>query len=503
MLTNGKAPEKIGPYRIAQALGQGGMGVVYDAVHEKSGEKVALKTVTGDRRFHLGGLQREIRALARIRHPGIVRIIDHGMHRDLPWYAMERLSGVTLDDYAGGITQRSRYKTDSSETCAADRMEILPSSTRWWTKILGTTMDSDWHGMDDKESPGSNDARALVPVSEKPNAAGDRLEDVLILLRRICLTLAYLHGEGIVHRDLKPSNILIHTNGMPVIMDFGLMLEFWGEDSRDDLESYESSGGTLLYISPEQITGDFVDARADLYSLGCIMYEIITGQLPFTPRSTAQAVQAHLNLDPVHPSELVTGCPSELEDLIMRLLTKSPGDRIGHADHVAVVLSRYIDPDPVLDSFPMPRPFLYRSGFSGRRPLFHEICSLLDDLKRSKGGLILLGGESGIGKTRFLMELRRTINKMPVALMSGEGNMPVNTGGDTPGSGGMPFRALSRTFQYLCDYCRNEPEAFTDSLLGSRGRCWRSSSLECLNCRVRMHIRNLRKFLRRLREFVY
>jgi eukaryotic-like serine/threonine-protein kinase len=166
----------IGPYELLETLGRGGMGVVYRARHVETGEAVALKTVRVPSAALLQGLRREIHALARLRHPGIVRIVDEGVDEGVPWYAMELLEGVTL-----------RRHADSGGSDGAQQTATLHSQSEaaWWTGEL------------------SGAARASGPRLRQRAA--------LTLVRRLCAPLAYLHGEGLVHRDLKPDNILIRA----------------------------------------------------------------------------------------------------------------------------------------------------------------------------------------------------------------------------------------------------------------------------------------------------
>jgi len=152
----------------------------------------------------------------------------------------------------------------------------------------------------------------------------DELEAILLMIRRLCEPLAFLHGEGIVHRDLKPGNIIIRDNGLPVIVDFGLMSWFRGADSRETLTLERSGTGSIHYISPEQILGNRVDARADIYSLGCILYELITGIPPFYQgRTISGVIFAHLNVKPVPPSHFCDSVTPDLDILLLDMLEKN------------------------------------------------------------------------------------------------------------------------------------------------------------------------------------
>ncbi len=467
-----KIPQQIGPYRISEVLGKGGMGVVYRAEHIETGEPAALKTVFVSRERQLASIRREIRALANISHPGIIRIIEEGIADGKPWYAMELITGVTLDTYCSEVIWESA-PFSRHWTSATERQFVTGTSTSepvWWKKLLGTTVDSVDELVDGISD--ENLESIKIPTSSRQNpipAAGGHLAEVITLFYRICRSLAYLHGQGIVHRDLKPSNIFIRSDGFPVIMDFGLMLEFQGTAGREDLESFRHTGGTLLYIPPEQISGEITDARADLYTLGCIMYEFVTGQLPFIVTSVSQAVQAHMKLVPVPPSSLVDGVPGELDELILNLLKKRPRDRIGHADGIATILTRLGADTHYPVDLPKSRAYLYRPRFRGRIDLLESIGSRVQDLEHGQSGCILIGGEGGIGKTRFLQEIWRMGNRLKIRIFSGE-CMP---GSATPSleerQSQTPLMVLRKTFREIVEYCLSVEPAERERIIGPRG----------------------------------
>jgi serine/threonine protein kinase/tetratricopeptide (TPR) repeat protein len=374
--------ETIGPYRILGVVGSGGMGIVYRGRHAETGEEVAVKTVRLTRGGHLSGLRREIRALERLRHPNVVRVLESGVHEGAPWYAMELLEGTTLRD----LIRRGRVTTPA------------PVSA---TVVEPLTPDDD------------------VPDAPPATARELELRAALTLARRLCDPLAYIHGEGIVHRDLKPGNVFVLTDGRPVLVDFGLALESAAGVSRETLaESWETSG-TILYMAPEQIDGDLVDARTDLYALGCVLYELVTGRPPFAGPSSA-ILLAHIRDTPPPPSCVAPGVPAELDELVARMLAKRPRDRVGHAGVVAAALERMGAEPPEGYDPPRPRAYLYRPGFSGR-------TAPLDDLERylmrsldGRGGVLFVGGESGVGKTRFAIEAARRARALGIRVLAGE-----------------------------------------------------------------------------------
>jgi serine/threonine protein kinase len=498
--------QNIGPYRLLKPLGRGGMGVVYRAVHQHDGHLVALKTVRLAAQSQLAGLRREIHALARLRHPGIVRILDKGVANGLPWYAMELLEGRTLKSYAQRLGAAGKVVPAGTEN-----KTTMPGSPEgewrsgWWTWTLEDEVTAEALL---QQAPGTPAPEATTSLR---SAAPERLLPVLSLVRRLCAALAYLHGEGLVHRDLKLDNVLVtgsrvpqnaahptpdeqtHFVGAPrfptsnptswvppapwpVLLDFGLATQFSGEVSREALAAVGFTAGTVSTMAPEQIRGELVDARADLYSLGCILYELVTGRPPFVDEAPVQVLWQHLNAEPEAPSKLVGDVPEGLEELILRLLAKNPRERLGHADDVAAALGRLGAEDgpgtgsSEGEAWPKARAYLYRPGFAGREEPLSELERLLGSLEKGPGTPVLVGGESGIGKTRLLLELARRAERLRILVLSGE-CAPVEAAdeGAAARSGGA-LQPMLKTLQFIADRCREKGLECTERLLGRRGK---------------------------------
>ncbi len=449
-------PQSIGPYRILGLLGEGGMGVVYRAAHVETGELVALKTVHTSNERMLASIRREIHALSRLRHPGVVRIVGEGVHEALPWYAMELLEGLTLLRFA-----RSRWNAAlaTAATLAGDD----PSGA-----MSGVDLSGEYE----------SDARAAALKSRLPvdvmrgqPAAAGHLVEVLSLVRRLCAPLAFLHGEGIVHRDLKPENVFIRGGDVPVLVDFGLVASFEGARGRDSLELAGTTMGTPAYLAPEQIRGEVVDARADLYSLGCLLFELVTGRVPFVANSTMELVGKHLLATPTRPSELVSGVTPALDELVLRLLAKSPRDRIGHAADVASALAKIgagADSGYAVEA-PKPRAYLYRPGFTGRDEVFRKLRQPIDAAKNGVGSMVCLAGESGVGKTRLATELGRQATGSGLRVVACE-CVPFNVA-ETEGVdyNGAPLHPFARVLEAIVDKCLEFGAPETARLLGARG----------------------------------
>ena len=392
------------------------MGIVHRAVRTDTGETVALKTVTTQGRLTVDAIQREIHVLASLDHPGIVRILAHGMFEGAPWYAMELLEGIDLEQHA-----RECFWPDH------------PPAT----------------------------------VRTRPAAAGGKLEAALTLARHLCEALAYLHGEGIVHRDLKPQNIWIRPDGTPVLMDFGLIERFDAAAAREVLHSGDHVTGTIFYMSPEQIRGELVDARTDLYALGCIVYELVTGRPPFQGGDGFEVIKLHLRKEPTAPSLHVTGAPPELDGLLLALLAKGPKDRLGYADVVARTLAALGAASPAWPGTPA-RPYLYRPSLAGRGPLLADLTARLSAARSGHGSMTFLGGAGGSGKTRLAIALEWELRRA---------GLDVRTGSCQPDSAAQagtvdsqPLGALRKLLQDVADRCRQLGADEADRLLGNRGK---------------------------------
>ncbi len=509
---------RIGPYEVLGTLGHGGMGIVYRARHGTTGDLVALKTVRIPHARQLQGIRREIHALARIRHPGIVRIVDEGVRDGIPWYAMELLEGTSLRKHAARLTG---WQTDKAEThsvklptrpelgnrstkigsapatvrepnSAADRND--PTAGHWRlgdAEELGSApgpgeTQSSPHAVTFRpdSSPGQ-DSTASVSVAsdnhvppETPEqwepmvppsrpAAGGALLPILELIQRLCDPLSYFHGEGIVHRDLKPENILIRHDGTPVLVDFGLMSQFAPAGGRERMIVDGLAIGTVAYMAPEQIRGELVDARADLYSLGCILYELVTGRQPFRAKSDSSILWLHLNGDPRRPSELVMDIPTALDDLILRLLAKQPEERLGYADDVAAALERLGACAKPHGTKLRPKAYLYRSRLAGRADDMEVIQGHLSSLQRGSGGLLLIRGAAGMGKTRLAMEAARMAEHRRIPVLTSQ---CVAVSSDGPHSRGEPLSALRPQLRAIADHCRQMGDEETRRILGPRAR---------------------------------
>ncbi len=230
--------------------------------------------------------------------------------------------------------------------------------------------------------------------------------EMITIARQICAALAHAHANGIIHRDLKPENVLVSEDGVVKLTDFGLARSITSRLSADGLVV-----GTVLYLSPEAALGKAVDGRSDLYSLGVMLYEMTTGELPYHDHDPLAVISQHLYAPVRPPSATRPDIPPALDSLIIRLMSKNPDDRPGSAEDTRRMLEM-MEKVNLLDrnlSIPdLETPLLERlvhARLIGREREIEEINKLWQRAIAGENMFLFVTGEPGIGKTRLMREL--------------------------------------------------------------------------------------------------
>lgn len=229
--------------------------------------------------------------------------------------------------------------------------------------------------------------------------------EAVTLMHPVFEAIEFAHSRGIVHRDLKPENIIVTAEGTPKVMDFGLART----EGRSRLTQTGLVVGTALYMAPEQALQGKAVPQSDLYALGCVFYELVTGQPPFSGEDPLSIITQHINMSPRTPRHRVPDLPPGLEALMLKLLAKDPAERPRNAGDVARMLSLMLAPVASTDTTAVSGPALVarrrRVRLVGRTDVMGRLLDHLDGLMAGMGGMAMLSGEPGIGKTRLLDEI--------------------------------------------------------------------------------------------------
>ncbi|MBL7209797.1 MAG: protein kinase [Dehalococcoidia bacterium] len=231
---------------------------------------------------------------------------------------------------------------------------------------------------------------------------------------QVCQALEYAHSHGILHRDIKPENIMITSEGLPKLMDFGLARALGGPK----LTQRGVIVGIPAYLPPEQALGKPSDVRSDLYSLGSVLYEMVAGRPPFPGDDPVKVIFSHINDLPMMPRRITPEIPEALEQVIMKLLSKDPDKPYPSAGGLLQALKSVAEPvearpapvevptwEKVAEASPTPEP-RWAQPLVDREQEMRTLRPCLDATLRSEGSLAFITGEAGIGKTRLAYELR-------------------------------------------------------------------------------------------------
>ena len=266
-----------GRYEIRDLIGRGGMAEVHLGYDTRLSRVVAIKLlrsdIAGDPTFQ-ARFRREAQSAAALNHPAVVAVYDSGEEELLQPGGASRTVPYIVMEYIEGHTVR----------------ELLSEGE-------------------------------AVPITEAVEIVSGVLD-----------ALEYSHRVGIVHRDIKPGNIMLTSTGAVKVMDFGIARAI--EDSASTVTQTHTVVGTAQYLSPEQARGESVDARSDLYSTGCLLYELLTGQPPFQGDSAVAIAYQHVREIPKRPSSLAADVPESLDRVILKSLAKSREDRYQDAAHM-------------------------------------------------------------------------------------------------------------------------------------------------------------------------
>jgi len=282
-MNNLQPGQMLGPYRIINQIGQGGMATVYKAYQPSMDRNVAVKVLPSqlaESKEFAKRFQQEAHIIAKLEHAHILPVFDYGESDGIPYFVMRYLEAGTLKN----------------------KMEAGPLS----------------------------------------------LNEVDRIFTQLANALSYAHSHGVIHRDLKPANALIDSQGNLFLTDFGIAKLL--ESASPRLTQTDAIMGTPAYISPEQAQAQTVDQRSDIYSLGIILFEMVTGRVPYVADTPLAVILKHVSNPLPLPSSIKADTPEAIEQVILKALAKNPDDRFATAAEFASAWKRALD---VKDSAPI------------------------------------------------------------------------------------------------------------------------------------------------------
>jgi WD40 repeat protein/serine/threonine protein kinase/tetratricopeptide (TPR) repeat protein len=368
---------QLGDYHILREIGHGGMGVVYEAEQLSLGRRVALKMLPVQllrdakqrQRF-----EREARSAARLHHTNIVPVFGVGDHEGAPYYVMQFIQGLGLDDVLDELKRlqpsgKAALPLTAGEVRVSTRAVSAADVARsLLTGAFRSAPTCDHTPREGQAAPA--EAGPAVALQERPagrlsesldlssssiklpgpSGAGSThktkkhtyWQSVAQIGVQVASALEYAHKQGILHRDIKPSNLLLDTAGTVWVTDFGLA-------KADDQQNLTNTGdilGTLRYMPPEAFDGK-ADARSDVYSLGLTLYELLTLRPAFAEKDRNKLVKLVTTTEPPRLERLNQAVPRDLATVVQKAMERDPGRRYATAGELAAELQRFLDDEPI------------------------------------------------------------------------------------------------------------------------------------------------------------
>jgi tetratricopeptide (TPR) repeat protein len=400
-------------YRLEAELGSGAMGAVYRAYDRERDARVALKLLRDLDPETLYRFKQEFRALTDVSHHNLVSLYELvASDRDTWFLTMELVDGVDFLEYVRGPEASQIAGLDEPGPRDFADFDDLPSISQ------GTDFGTGAHDFEDvlptTQIPTFVAADALgrqspVPIpplprdQPRPLAREAQLTRLRAALRQLAEAVDALHRAGILHRDLKPSNVLVTAEGRVVVLDFGIVLPLRGAEHKR--ESRERMAGTPAYMAPEQGTGAPLTAASDWYSVGIVLYEALTGRVPFSGK-LHEVMEKKRCLDPPPPMLFGEAVPADLDALCMDLLARAPEQRPS-ATEVLARLGGARSSAPRLSPDAAGTDLLV-----GRARQLAVLENTFLHTARGQLGAVLVRGRSGVGKSalvqRFTSDLAAT-----------------------------------------------------------------------------------------------
>ncbi|MCA9126806.1 MAG: serine/threonine protein kinase [Planctomycetales bacterium] len=332
--TTSPAIDALDDYQIVREIGRGGMGIVFEALHQSLGRRVAIKVLAEsllERHQQLSRFRQEARAAARLRHSNIVPVYGVGHANGYHYYVMDYVNGCSMAAWLGNA--RTDYANENTHTLASRGRTARTTSldaTIDTLQVGGNYSTTCWANL-----KGGNDKR---PSFLNLGASKDGCRWIARKGATICDALEYAHTQGVLHRDIKPANILVDQANEVWLADFGLAKLF----GQGELTKSGDIIGTPQYMPPESFNGKY-DARSEVFAVGLTLFEMLTGRPVNSGRSASEIIRQALLCDIPRPTKLTPTIPADLETIVLKALCKEPEGRYQSAGEMRDDLLRYCD----------------------------------------------------------------------------------------------------------------------------------------------------------------
>ena len=341
--------ERIGEYLLIREIGRGGMGIVFEAVHQSLGRRVALKVMLEkelESEKQISRFRREAQAAAKLHHTNIVSVFGVGEADGYHYYVMEYIDGISLKSALKSLTVEGRAGGAPGSTRLAPTLayEDLPESDRDKTNDQADSESQAalTHADDgDLETFEFDRCQELLEQSLGTKHS-NRYQWVGSIGAQVADALGYSHGMGILHRDIKPANLMLDKKGQVWITDFGLV-------KFTDQEKITCTGavlGTPQYLAPESLKGNY-DQKSETYCLGLSLYELASLSPAFAPGSHAEVFNRVIHETPSALRKVDSSIPADLATVIEKAISKDPQDRYQSAHELRDDLRAFVEDRPI------------------------------------------------------------------------------------------------------------------------------------------------------------
>jgi serine/threonine protein kinase/WD40 repeat protein len=349
--------ERIGDFRILREVGRGGMGIVFEAEQESLGRHVALKVLPAQTLLDpnkVQRFQREARAAAKLHHTNIVPVYGVGEDNGLHYYVMQFIQGQGLDQVLEelGRLRNTRGLTQAIPCCSTGASSAAAVAQAMLTGIYQVSKSpASGDEVLTKSAPhtcvSSSDSSISLPGQATHSTLSDTgrayWQSVARVGIQVAEALSYAHGQGTLHRDIKPSNLLLDSQGIVWVTDFGLA------KATAETENLTHTGdivGTLRYMAPERFQGHS-DARSDICALGLTLYELSTLRPAYRGSDRNKLIQQVLHEEPSRPRKINPAIPHDLETIVLKAIDRDPAHRYATAADMAADLKRFVEDRPI------------------------------------------------------------------------------------------------------------------------------------------------------------